>query len=169
MKRFAWGAVLLALGTWSAEARVMLENSPLKPLCDQLCGGIWQEEDASDGTATTYRFFWDEEAGLLQGEAISMRGEDADTREKVLMLFGKNANDTLWSMRIDEEGPPVYGPMILQPNGYQTRVSPLGTTDEYMITTMTVTDEDEFTLKDEISGKGIAVQGAERRFERKPE
>ncbi len=83
--------------------------APLKQLCERICG-VWDPDvpPVPDQFVTSYRFEWDETAGLIRGAYVTVGGVGG-IHEEVRVFYGLyEANGQLWTIRAGGKARPSY-------------------------------------------------------------
>lgn len=163
--------LVLALGATPAFAMTPnadLETSPLKPLCERICGGVWASTTppAPDQFVTTYSYAWDEALRGIRG-TVTTTGGIAGVHEEIIAVYGFDAKaGKFWVTRIDGDGPPIYGDVELSDDGYRETVSPVNDLGSQMISSYKFSGADEYMVTSEILAKGQATMGTPETYRR---
>lgn len=160
-------AALLA-GAAPAAAPTSIDTSPLKPICDRLCGGTWRSAvpPAPDQFVVRYSYQWDSAMRAVRGTIVTTGGI-AGVHEEATELFGYDAESkTIWVMRADGDGKPVYGAVTIAGDGFSETMQPVGDTTSTLTATYAFTDADTYTVTSEIAADGNHTLGAPETYRR---
>jgi hypothetical protein len=159
MKRLAKNLVLGAvLATPALAADAPLDSSPLKPLCEMICGGTWRPADYAtvypDKMYVSHHYEWDKSKNAISG-VITRSGGIGGVHMEAVVLFGTvsladSGNGSIWTLRADGNSPPVYGTVTLSGRGFTENSTSLGNADSRMVTIWAFSGEDSFTMTSEI-------------------
>ncbi len=169
--RFIVPAALIASGLAVTPAEAADQTSPLKALCEKICGGVWrlaEEPQMSDAFFTSYTYVWDEDLRGIKGLVSTVGGIGGIRRDQIVVIGYDQAAATLWSIDAEGEGKPVYGEITLMAGGYQTKAYPLGDASSSMITSIVFDGADIFTQTSEITHSGGHTISTPVRYKRVP-